>query len=149
MKLRFAGMEEMQQNIKSQKVEDGTDWTNEHHKIADQADIPALGLFKVSLIHVICGNGELAHIIKEVIEKDLRGQHRQKWQEDRSSGHTEHISKVRAGAHQQILHHVAKGFAPLDDAFVQDPQARLNENDIGSLASHIRCAGHGMPTSAA
>src|SRR5208282_5915812 len=69
MKLRFAGMEEMQQNIKSQKVEDGTDWTNEHHKIADQADIPALGLFKVSLIHVICGNGELAHIIRRLLRR--------------------------------------------------------------------------------
>src|SRR5271157_164873 len=133
----------MQQHIESQKIEDGTDWPNEDHEIADQTDIPALGLCEVSLVNIIRGNGELSYIIKKVIEQDLRGQHRQERQEERSPSHAEHVSKVRAGSHQQILHHVAKGFAPLDDALMQDPQARLNENNVGRLASHVRSVGHG------
>src|SRR5208337_4536201 len=121
MKLRFARMKEMQQHIESQKVEGGTDRSDEHHEIADQIDIPALRLFEVSLVNIVRGNGELAYVIKKVVQQDLRGQHRQERQEERSRRHAEHISKVRACAHQQILHHVTKGLAPLDDAIVQDP----------------------------
>src|SRR5208337_1218760 len=142
MKLRFVAVEEMQQHIESEKVEEGTDRSDEHHEIADQTDVPMLRLLEVSLVDVVRGNGELADVVKKVIEQDLRGQHRQERQEERSRRHAEYISKVRAGAHQQILHHVTKGLAPLDDAIVQDPQARLNKNDVGSLARHVRSAGH-------
>src|SRR5208337_3482460 len=114
MKLRFTCVEEMQQHIESQKVEDGTDRPDQHHEIADQADIPALGLFEVSLVNIVRGNAELAYVVKKISEQDLRGQHRQERQKKRSCRHAEHISKVRARAHQQILHHVAKGFPPLD-----------------------------------
>src|SRR5208337_2338149 len=102
MKLRFVRVEEMQQHIESQKVEDGTDRPDEHHEIADQTDIPALGLFEVRLVNIVRGNGELAYVIKKVIQQDLRGQHGQERQEERGRRHAEHISKVRACAHQQI-----------------------------------------------
>src|SRR5208282_4750001 len=105
VKLRFACMEEMQQHIESQKVKDGTYRSDIDHEIADQTDIPALGLFEVSLVNIVRGNGELAYVIKKVIQQDLRGQHRQERQEERSRRHAEHISKIRACAHQQILHY--------------------------------------------
>src|SRR5271157_5330608 len=143
MKLRFARVEEMQQYIEGQEIEEGADRSDKDHEIANQTDVPMLRLFEVSLVNIVRGNGELAYVIKKVIEQDLRGQHGQEPQEERSPGHAEHISKVRTGAHQQVLHHVAKGFTPLDDAIMQDAQARLNENNVGRLASHVRSAGHG------
>ena len=66
-----------------------------------------------------------------------------------AAGHAEHISEVRACTHQQVLHHVAESFAPLDDAVVQDPQTGLDENYVGSFASHVHRADTEMPTSAA
>jgi hypothetical protein len=46
-------------------------------------------------------------------------QHRQKGQKDCRHGHAEHIAEVRTRSHQQILHYVAEGLAPFDDAFSQ------------------------------
>src|SRR5208337_3473306 len=143
MKQRFARVEEMQQHIEGQKVEDRTDRSDENHEIADQTDIPALRLLEIRLINIVRWNGELGHIIKKIVQQDLRGQHRQERQKERSRRHADHIAKVRTRAHQQVLHHVAKGFAPLDDAVMEDPQAGLNENNVGSLASHVNSAGHG------
>ena len=72
----------MQQHIESQKVEEGTDRSDEHHEIADQTDIPALGLLQISFVNIVCGNGELAYVIKKVIEQDLGGQHGQEGQKE-------------------------------------------------------------------
>ena len=59
MKLRLARMEEMQQHIEGEKVEDGTDRTDEHHEIADQANIPVLGFLEISIVNIVRRNGEL------------------------------------------------------------------------------------------
>src|SRR5208283_760685 len=143
MKLRFAGVEEVEQDIEGEKVEDGADGSDEQHKIANQADIPALGYLQVSFVDIVRGNGDQGQVVEHVVQQDLRGQHRQERQEERGPGHAEHVPKIRTGAHQKILHHVAEGFAPLDDAIVEDLEAGLNENHVGGLTSHVRSAGHG------
>src|SRR5208337_4213973 len=56
MKLRFARAEEVQQYIEGQKVEDGTDRSDEQHEIADQTNIPVLGLFEVSIVNIVRWN---------------------------------------------------------------------------------------------
>src|SRR5271165_6444786 len=133
----------MQHHIEGEEVEDGADGSDEHHEIADKANVPALRFLQVSLVNVVGGDGDLGQVVKQVVQQDLRGQHGQERQEERSSRHAEHIAKVRTGAHQQVLHDVAEGFASLDDAVMQDPQAGLHENNVGSLASHVSCAGYG------
>ena len=131
MKLRLIRVEEMQQHIEGQEIKDRADGSDEHHEIANQADIPLLGLDQVCLVDVVGRNRELGQVVKKIIEQDLRGKHGQEGQKNRRSRHAEYIAEVRTCAHQQILHHVAEGFASLDDAVMEDPQAGLNENHVG------------------
>src|SRR5208337_2488005 len=77
VKLRLAGAKEMQQYIESQEVEDGTDGSDQHHEIPDDAYIPPLGLDQVGLVNVVRWNRNLGQVVKEVVQQNLCGQHGQ------------------------------------------------------------------------
>jgi hypothetical protein len=91
-----------------------------------------------SPVDVICGDRHLRQVVEKVGQQNLRRQHRQKRQEQRSDGHAEHISEVGTRPYQQILHHIAEGFAPFDDALVQHVQAALKQNCVGGILGDIR-----------
>ncbi len=94
MEQRFRGMEDPQQDEKSQKIEDRTDRANEHHEVANEADVPALRLLDETRINIIIGNGHLRQVVEEVVEQDLHRQHGQKGQEDEGSRHAEYIAEI-------------------------------------------------------
>src|SRR5208337_2954831 len=68
VKLRLAGVKEMQQDIECQEVEDGTDGSEQNHEITDDADIPPLGLDQVGIVDVVRWNRNLGHVVKEIVQ---------------------------------------------------------------------------------
>ena len=80
---------------------------------------------------------DLGEIVEEVVEKDLGRQHRQEREEQERARHAEHVAEVRARPHEQVLHHVARGAAALENPAVKHSEATLAQNHVGCLARHI------------
>src|SRR6202007_599902 len=137
MKERLAGSEEMKQYVERQEVKNGADGTDVQHEAADQADIPLARCPDKVLIDVVGGNGELRKVVKEVVKQDLHRQHWQGRQESRGASPCEHVTKVRTGPHEQVLHHVAEGLATLEDAARQHLESRFDQDDVRRLARHV------------
>src|SRR5207249_6058082 len=83
------------------------------------------------------GDRDLGQIVQEVVQQDLGRQHRQERQEEERAGHAEHVAEVRAGPHQQVLHHVAEGPAALENSGVQDVQVAFEQDDVGCVLGHV------------
>ena len=115
----------------------GKDETDEDHEVADQLDIPVPGLANETRIHIVGGNRYLSQVVKEIIEQDLRGQHRQEWQEYGCCRHAEHVAEVRTRAHQEILHHISESLSALDDAVVKHLETALHQDDFCSVFRNI------------
>src|SRR4029453_5122534 len=130
-------MEAPQQDRKGEKVIEGANGANTEHEVANDADIPALRGTHETGVHVVGRDGDLGQVIEEVVEQDLQGEHRQEGQEQDSTGHAEHIAKVGTGAHQEILHHIGKSFAALDDATVQDGESALAQENVRGILGHV------------
>ena len=99
------------------------------------------GFRRYSASTLSVGMRELRQVVHEVVQQDLRGQHGQKRQEQRSTRHAEHVAEVRAGTHQQVLHYVAEGLAPFEDAAGENVEAGLDEDNVGGFTGHVhgRC----------
>ena len=95
------------------------------------------------VVDVVRWDSDLGKIVEDVVEEDLRWEHRQERKEHRCSCHAEHVSEVRACPHEQVLHDVAERLAPLEDPGVQDIEPRLEEDDVGGIARDVDCAHDG------
>jgi len=133
----------MQQDIEREEIVDRTDGPDRDHEIANEGHVPATKCTDVGRVYVVGRDGNLRGVVEEVVEKDLRWQHRQKWKKDGRARHAEHIPKVRDGTHQEILHDVCRGAASLDDSLMQDVQPWLEQDDVGGFARHVDCRGNG------
>jgi hypothetical protein len=89
-----AGVEHPQHDAEGGEVEQGADRAEEDHELADEADVPAGGLGDLFRVDVVGGDDQLAAVIQQVVEQDLRGQHGQELQEDRCPGRAEHVPEV-------------------------------------------------------
>src|SRR6185312_8279554 len=78
----------------------------------DESRVPAGGAGELLGIDVVGGDGQLAGVIEQVVEQDLRGKHRQERQEQRRSRGAEHVLEIAGGAHQYVLHRVGEDPAP-------------------------------------
>ena len=57
---------------------------------------------------------ELADVVEQVVQQDLRRQHRQEREEQRRAGGAEHVPEVRRGGHQDVLQRVGEDPPALD-----------------------------------
>ena len=112
------------QHEERQEIEHRADRPDEQHEVADDPHVPSLRPAEEAVVHVVGRNRELGEVVEKVVEEDLRRQHRQERQEHRCRRHAEHVAEVRAGAHQQVLHHVAGRTPALEDAAMQHAEAR-------------------------
>src|SRR5690349_6790036 len=137
MKLCLGGMEKAQQHIERKEIKNRTDRPNENHEVADQTDIPVLRLLDVGFVNVVGWNRQLGHVVQQVVQENLSGQHWQERQEQRRACHAEHVAEVRTRAHEQILHHVAKRFSTFKHTVVKHLETGRNKDDISSLTRYI------------
>src|SRR5439155_8710179 len=132
---RFVCVKHPEQNIKGEEIVERTNRPDGQHKIANQAYVPALGLVQKTVIDAVGRDGDLGQVVEQIVQQDLGRQHGQEAEEGGSGCHAQHVPKVGAGAHQQVLHDVAEGPSPFDDAGVECAQAVLEQNDVGGIAS--------------
>ena len=145
-------VEHPEQDPEGQEVVDRADRADDRHELADEPDLPALGPAEQRRIDVVGGDADLRDVVEEVVQQDLRRQHRQERQEERRRGHAEHVAEVRARPHHDVLHDVGEAAPPLDDAVVQDGEVLLEQDDLRRVLRHLdavrpprcrrrRCAG--------
>ncbi len=70
----------------------------------------------------------------------MNGQHGQEGDEGTGHQNREHIAKVGAGRHVQVLDDIAKGLAAFDYAFFQNQQVLFQQDDVCRLLGNIRAA---------
>ena len=101
-------------------------------------------------IDVIERDRDLGHVVDQVVEQDLDRQHRQERQDQRGSGHAEHVAEIRACTHQDIFGHVLDRAAP-GRARLREPRDRSCSSRIRSAAARATSAAPSteIPTSAA
>ena len=97
----------------------------------------------IAAIDVVRRNRDLREVVEKVVQQNLRRKHREERQEYRGDRHAEHVAEVRARAHQQVLHHVARSPAAFENPAVQHFETRLAENDVRCLARDVGRGHHG------
>src|SRR5438046_2583991 len=133
----FGGAKDPQQHPKREEVVDRADGPDHHHEPLDDPDVPPLRGPDEFFVDIVGGDGDLGEIVEEVVEQDLGRQHRQEGQEEERTRHAEHVAEVRAGPHQQVLHHVAEGPAALENSGVEDVQVAFKQDDVGSVLGDV------------
>ena len=89
------------------------------------------------LVDVVGRDRHLADVVEEVVEQDLRRQHRQERQEQRGAGGGEHVPEVRRGAHQDVLDRVGEDAPALDDAVGDDAEVLVEQDDVGGVLGDV------------
>ena len=96
LKKRRAGAEQIQQSVEGQKVENGTDRSEDQHEPLDQLDVPLHRQGDSFRIDAVERDRDLRHVVEQIVQQYLDRQHRQERQEQRRAGHAEHVAEVRA-----------------------------------------------------
>ena len=98
-----------------------------------QCDGPA----QLLLVDVVGGDGQLAGVVEQVVEQDLRRQHRQERQEQRRAGGAEHVAEVARRPHQHVLDGVGEDPAALGDAVGEHVEVLLQQDDVGGVLGDV------------
>ena len=114
-------------------------------KVRIEAMSQRRGRSRNSAVHAIHGDRHFGEVVEEVVDQDLNRQHRQKWQDQRSRRHAEHVAEVGAGAHHHVLHDVAERAAALEHAAVEHAQVLVEQDEVGGFARHVHGAVHREP----
>ena len=125
---------------KGSDVEDGRGRANPDHEAANILGIPFAGLAQKVLVHAVPGQSQLGDIVEQVLNQQVNGQHGQEGDEGTGHQNREHIAKVGAGRHVQVLDDIAKGLAAFDHAFFQNQQVLFQQDDVCRLLGNIRAA---------
>jgi hypothetical protein len=87
-------VEDDDHHVKGHEVEDRADRSEHSHEAADERDVPRRWPSEDFGVHAVAGDRQLPHVIKQIIEQDLRRQHREVGQEQRCAGGAEHVPEV-------------------------------------------------------
>ncbi len=136
------GLEHIPHQAKGQDVKKRTDRPKKQHKTAYVRWLPALWFFQHFLIDVIEWNGDLGHVVQQVLNQQVHRQHRQKRDERTGHQHREHIAEVRTGRHFDVLEHIGEGPAPFQHALLQHHQAFLQQDDVSRFLGDIHGTVH-------
>ena len=99
--------------------------------------VPVRGALELLLVDVVGRDRHLAGVVEQVVEQDLRREHRQEAQEQRGGAGAEHVPEVRRGAHQDVLDRVGEDAAALDDAAGEDVEILVEQHDVGGVLGHV------------
>ena len=79
----------------------------------------------------------LPDVVEQVVEQDLRRQHRQERQEQRRAGGAEHVAEVRRGRHQHVLERVGEDAPALHDAVGEHAEVLVEQHDVGGVLGDV------------
>ena len=86
---------------------------------------------------MVGGDGHFRDVGEDVRQQDLLGQQGEKRQEQRGTGHTEHIAEIRARGHEHIFQGIREGLAPLAHPFHQHAQVVFQQDKIRGVFRNI------------
>ena len=95
------------------------------------------GPLELLLVDVVGRDRHLAGVVEQVVEQDLRRQHRQEGQEQRGAAGAEHVPEVRRGPHQHVLDRVGEDAPALDDPVGEDAEVLVEQDDVGGVLGHV------------
>ena len=131
------GVEAPQHDAEGDEVEYRADRAEEEHEPADEAHIPPAGGRHLLGIHLVGRDGQLARVIQQVVEQDLRGQHGQEGQEQRRPGGAEHVPEVAGRAHEHVFHGVGEDPPAAHDPVGEHVQVLFQQQHVGGVLGHI------------
>ena len=99
--------------------------------------VPVRGALELLLVDVVGRDRHLAAVVEQVVEQDLRRQHRQEAQEQRRGAGAEHVPEVRRRAHQHVLDRVGEDAPALDDAVGEDVEVLVEQDDVGGVLGDV------------
>ncbi len=121
MKERRARVEDEQHHAERREIEERADRAEDDHEAADRRRCPRLsGRCEQLLVDVVGRDRHLADVVEQVVQQDLRREHRQEREEQRRAGGAEHVAEVRRRAHQHVLDRVGEDAPAFDDAVGED-----------------------------
>src|SRR5690242_11861408 len=80
LKQLLVGLKHDQHDVERQEIEHRTDRSNHKHEITDEMHIEYARFSRFGGIHFIQRDGQLRNVVKNIVEQDLRRQHRQERQ---------------------------------------------------------------------
>ena len=89
------------------------------------------------LVDVVGRDSELAGVVQQVVEQDLRRQHRKELQERGATAALNMLPKLRRRAHQHVLDRVGEDSPALDDAVGEHAEVVLEEQDVGGVFGDV------------
>ena len=141
LKYRGAGwipaIEDPEHYEEGRVVEDRTDGSYAENEPPYLADVPGPRPRHLFFVHGVVGNGHLGEVVEHIVCQNLNGRHGKKWEKCARSQHTEHISKVGAGSHPDVLENVGEDLSPLDDAPIQHHEILLQQDQIRRLLGDV------------
>src|SRR5208283_1722458 len=126
------GMKQMQHDVKCQEVEDRAYWPQDQHEVADEVHVPVPGLDEIFFIDTVKRDRDLRNIVEKIVQQDLYRQHGKKGQEERCSGHAEHVPEIGTRSHHNVFHDVAVGAPAFHDSFIEHVQILLQKDHLRS-----------------
>ena len=109
----------------------------EDHEAANEAEVPRRGPRQHLLVDVVGGDRHLASVVEQVVEQDLRREHRQELQERRRGRGAEHVPEVRRRRHQHVLDRVREDATPLDHAVGEHAEILVEQDDVGGVLGDV------------
>ena len=100
-------------------------------------DVPVRRAGQLLRVDPVGGDRHLAGVVEEVVEQDLRRQHRQERQERRRAGGAEHVAEVARRAHQDVLDGVGEDAASFDDAVGEHAEVLVQQDDVGGVLGDV------------
>src|ERR1035437_6982632 len=136
-------MEHPEQHPEGEEVVKRTDRPDDHHELANEADLPSLGPVQEGGINIVAGDADLGNVIQEIVQQNLGRQQGQEGQEQRCRSHAEHVAEVRTGSHDDVLHDVGEGAASLVHPVVQYGKVLFQQDDLGSVFGYVHAIHYG------
>ncbi len=106
-------------------------------KRPDEPDVPRRRTREHLLVDVVGRDRHLARVVQQVVEQDLRREHRQEREECRRGRGAEHVPEVRRRRHQHVLDGVGEDATPLDDPVGQHAEVLVEQDDVGRVLRDV------------
>ena len=135
--LAVAGVQDHEHHEERREVEDRADRPEDHHEAADEPDVPGRRAGDSLLVDVVGRDRHLTDVVEQVVEQDLRRQHRQEREEERRAGGAEHVAEVRRRRHQHVLDRVGEDAPAFAHAVGEHAEVLVEQDDVGRVLGDV------------
>ena len=141
----MAGMQQREHHPEGEEVEDRAHRAEHGHEAPNELHVPRRRPGQRLGVDLVGRDHQLTGVVEQIVEEDLRRQHRKERQEHRGSGRTEHVAEVRGRGHQDVLHGVGEDATALHHTFGEHPEILVEQHHVGGVLGHVGSRVHRDP----